>query len=146
MRKRTSQIVRHIYDRLWTVLSYAFAQPMVNAVIDKRLRGEWKYLRETVNENAEVRADRALLEMATLLRVLDDADGLGDLLAQDKQPPLGHVVQADGTTTDLHFRDMTNKLIHGDSYEWQLGGDDPKIIVHSNEPSAGTLLKSTWFD
>jgi hypothetical protein len=134
MRKRTPQIVRHIYDNLWTVLSYAFAQPVVNAVIDKRLIGQWKYLRQTVNENAELRAGRALLEMATLLRVLDDADRLSDLLAQDEQRPLGRVVQADGTTTDLHFRDMTNKLIHGDSYEWQLGGDDPRIIVHSNEP------------
>jgi hypothetical protein len=49
MRKRTPQIVRHIYDNLWTVLSYAFAQPVVNAVIDKRLIGQWKYLRQTVN-------------------------------------------------------------------------------------------------
>jgi hypothetical protein len=29
---------------------------------------------------------------------------------------------------------MTNKLIHGTKYEWQLGGDDPSIIVHSNQP------------
>lgn len=29
---------------------------------------------------------------------------------------------------------MTNKIMHGTQYEWQLGDDDPKILVISNQP------------
>jgi hypothetical protein len=71
--------------------------------------------------------------MATQLRVLDDAEGLNKYFKQVGRAALGVVVQADGTTTDLHFRDLTNKVVHGTKYEWQIGGDDPKILVHSDQ-------------
>jgi hypothetical protein len=116
------------------VLSFAFGRPAISDVIEKRFKGEWKYLHKSIYENAEIRADRALLEMATQLRVLDDAEGLNEYFKQTKRASLGIVVQADGTTTELHFRDMTNKLMHGSKYEWRLGGDDPKIVVHSDQP------------
>ena len=115
-------------------MSFTFGQPAGGKLIENRFRGEWKYLHKSVYENAEKRADRALLEMATQLRVLDDAERLNDYFEQTKRPPLGIVVQGDGTTTELHFRDMTNKLMHGTEYEWRLGGDDPKILVHSDQP------------
>jgi hypothetical protein len=57
-----------------------------------------------------------------------------DYFKQAGHPPLGSVEQADGSTTELHFRDMINKLMHGTEYKWQLGGDDPKIIVLSDQP------------
>jgi hypothetical protein len=129
---KTPEITRLIHDNFWIVLSFAFAQPAVGRVIEQRFKGEWKYLHKSVYENAEQRADRALLEMATQLRVLDNAEGLNEYFKQVQRAPLGVVVHGDGATTDLHFRDMTNKLIHGTEYEWQLGGDDPKIIVHAN--------------
>jgi hypothetical protein len=43
-------------------------------------------------------------------------------------------IQGDGTRTDLHFRDMTNKIMHSTKFDWRLGGDDPKIVVHSDDP------------
>lgn len=134
MYKRTPEINRLIDENFWIVLSFAFGQPAVVRVIEQKFRGEWKYLNKTVHEYAEMRADRALLEMATQLRVLDDAAGLADSYEQAKRPALGGVTQADGSVTDLHFRDMTNKIMHGVAYEWRLGGDDPKIIVHSDKP------------
>jgi hypothetical protein len=134
MRKNTSEITRLIHDNFWIVLSFAFGQPAVGKYIEQRFRGEWKYLRKSVYESAELRADRALLEMGTQLRVLDDAERLNDYFKQAGHPPLGSVEQADGSTTELHFRDMINKLMHGTEYKWQLGGDDPKIIVLSDQP------------
>jgi hypothetical protein len=131
---KTPEITRLIHDNFWIVLSFAFGQPSVGRVIEQRFHGEWKYLRKSVYEYAEIRADRALLEMATQLRVLDDEQGLNDYFKQTKHPPLGEVVQADGMRTDMHFRDMTNKVMHGTNFEWRLGGDDPKIVVHSNQP------------
>jgi hypothetical protein len=132
--QKTPEITRLIHDNFWIIISFAFARPVVDRVIDKHFLGEWKYLYKSVAEYAEIRADRALLEMATQLRVLDDAENLTEVFKQAKRPPLGHVVQADGTRTDLHFRDMTNKAMHGTRYEWRLEGDKPKIIVHSDQP------------
>ena len=127
------EITRLIHDNFWIILSFAFGQPAVGKVIDQKFCGEWKYLNKTVYEYAEVRADRALLEMATQLRVLDDAEKLNDYYKQTGRSPLGEVVQGDGNRTELHFRDMTNKVMHGIGYKWQLG-DDPKILVISNQP------------
>ncbi len=135
MHKKTPEITRLIHENFWIVLSFAFGQPAVGKFTDQWFKGEWKYLRKSVYESAELRADRALLEMTTQLRVLDDAEGLNEYFKQTERAPLGSVEQADGSTTELHFRDMTNKLMHGTEYEWQLGGDDhPKIIVRSNDP------------
>jgi hypothetical protein len=131
---KTPGITRLIHENFWIVLSFAFAQPVVGRLMEQRFKGEWKYLRKSVYENAEQRADRALLEMTTQLRVLDDAEGLNEYFRQVQRAPLGIVVQGNGATTELHFRDMTNKLMHGTHYEWRLGGDDPKIIIHSNQP------------
>ena len=131
---KTPEITRLIHDNFWIILSFAFGQPAVGKIMKERFHGEWKYLHKSVYENAEIRADRALLEMATQLRVLDDEQDLNEYFRQTKRPPVGEVVQTDGARTDLHFRDMTNKIMHGTKFEWRLGGDSPTIIVYSNQP------------
>lgn len=131
---KTPEITRLIHDNFWIVLSFAFGQPAVGRILNEKFKGEWKYLRKSIYENAEIRADRALLEMATQLRVLDDDQNLNNYFKQTKQPALGEVVQADGKRTELHFRDITNKIMHGTHYEWRLGNDDPKVIISSDQP------------
>jgi hypothetical protein len=134
MQKKTPEITRLIHDNLWIIISFAFGQPVIASYIDTRFKGEWKYLNKTIFERAEIRADRALLEMATQLRVLDDAEQLSAYFSQTKRAPLGTVLQGDGTTTDLHFRDITNKIIHAESFDWELSNpDQPKVICHSND-------------
>jgi hypothetical protein len=59
---------------------------------------------------------------------------LNDYFKQVQRPPLGEVIQADGKRTELHFRDMTNKIMHGTHYEWRLGGENPKIVIGSDQP------------
>jgi hypothetical protein len=130
---KTPEITRLIHDNLWIIISFAYGQPVVARVVNERFLGEWKLLWKTI-EYAEMRADRALLEMATQLRVLDDAEGLSKLYRKMKYPPFGHVIQVDDTRTELHLRDLTNKAMHGTRYEWRLEGEDPKIIVHSDQP------------
>ena len=134
MRKKTPEITRLIHDNLWVIISFAFGQPAIASFVDTRFKGEWKYLNKTIFERAEIRADRALLEMATQLRVLDDAEKLSAYFSQTKRKPLGTVFQGDGTTTDLHFRDLTNKIIHAESFDWALSDPhNPKVICHSND-------------
>jgi hypothetical protein len=126
---KTPGITRLIHDNFWIVLSFAFARPVIGKLMDDRFVGEWKYLRKSVYELAEIRADRALLEMGTQLRVLDDQEKLSYIFEQVKPPPFGTVTQADDTITDLHFRDMTNKIMHAASFEWNLSTpEDPSII------------------
>jgi hypothetical protein len=134
MHKKTPEITRLIHDNLWVVISFAFGRPAIAKFVDERFKGEWKYLNKTIYERAEIRADRALLEMATQLRVLDDTEKLSSYFAQVKPNPMGVVVQGDGSKTDLHFRDLTNKIIHAEKFEWQISGThNPKVICHSNE-------------
>jgi hypothetical protein len=115
-------------------MAHAFSTPTLSKLLDERFRGEWKPLRKTIYELAEIRADRALLEMATQLRVLDNEQHISDYERQSKSEPLGKVVQADGSTTDLYFRDMTNKVIHAGQFQWKLSpSDDPKVICLPNE-------------
>jgi hypothetical protein len=129
---KTPEITRLIHENFWTVLSYALAQPVARKLMDERFKGEWKYLRKTIHTSAEIRADRALLEMATQLRVLDDAERLNDYFKQVGQIPFGSVTQGDGTITDLHFRDMTNKVMHAARFEWNLT-EDPSVICYAHD-------------
>jgi hypothetical protein len=56
--------------------------------------------------------------MATQLRELDNQQNLADYLRQVEAAPLGIVVQADGSETDLFFRDATNKIMHAGRFDW----------------------------
>jgi hypothetical protein len=127
--QKTVEITRLIHENLWIVISFAFARPVVDTVVAQRFTGEWKYLEKTISEFSERRADRALLEMAIELRALDDQDKLDELFKKKARWPLGTVVQGDDLITDLHFRDMTNKVMHAKSFEWDLSNPmAPKVV------------------
>lgn len=79
----------------------------------------------------EVQADHALVEIGTDLRLLDDMLGLAEQLRASGYPPLGIVVQADGERLDLHFRDMTNKVMHAGRFDWR-HGDSPAVVCTPN--------------
>ena len=126
---KTPEITRLIHENFSTVLYFAFGQPVIGAVIKAKFVGECKYLNKTVYERSEILADRALLEMATQMRVLDDAEGLSESFKQFGTFAFGEVIQSDGTKTPLYFRDMTNKVMHASSFKWDVSApNDPKII------------------
>ncbi len=137
---KTPEVTRLIHENFWTVLSFVLARPQAEKLIDEKFQGEWKYLRKSIYEEAEVRADRALLDMATQLRVLDDADGLSDRLRQRDTEPFGKVTQIDGSLTDMHFRDLTNKIMHAARFEWQMT-DDPAVLCHPHDEGRWILAE-----
>lgn len=128
------EIMKLFRENLWIVLSYVFSKPVIAQVIEEKFQGEWKYLNKLVGEHAEKRADRALLEMATQLRILDDMEDLNGYMQARKHAAFGFVSQADGQKTELHFRDMTNKIVHAAGYEWQLDGV-PSVVCLSRDPA-----------
>jgi hypothetical protein len=132
MRGNHPELTKLVHDNLWIVISFVFARPRIDKVMAARIKGTWLPLDKNVREMAEVRADRALLEMATQLRALDDRFKLAEWQKTREHPwPLGEVTQKNGEVEALWFRDFTNKVLHAASYEWDLSKDeDPKIIVH----------------
>jgi hypothetical protein len=127
---KTPEITRLINENFWTILAFAFGRPAVVKIIRDRFSGGWKYLNKTVNELAEIQADRALLEMATQLRVLDDAEGLSKYYKETGDDlTLGEVTQSDNKKEPLYFRDMTNKIMHAASFRWELLMEGGPIII-----------------
>lgn len=126
---KTPEITRLIHENFSLVTSFAFSRGIISDVIDSNFEGEWKFLNKGLFVNAEIRADRALLEMGTQLRVLDDKEGLNEIYKGRGEPALGTVIQVDGTVTDLHFRDLTNKIVHAAGFKWDTSdAKNPKII------------------
>lgn len=131
---KTPEITRLIHENFSLVLSFALSRRQISNAIEKNFAGEWKFLEKGLFQNAEIRADRALLEMGTQLRVLDDKEGLNETYKRRGEPSFGTVTQADGSITDLYFRDLTNKIVHAAGFKWDISDvDDPKVICIPTE-------------
>jgi hypothetical protein len=130
-----------INEKLSVVLTYAFShQPLQQMLIG--FKGEWKCLRKTVEKIPEEAAERACIELATMLRLLDDREGLADYLKKTGGEDLGTVVQADGTRTPLYVRDLTNKVVHAADLRWDFSApENPKLICVSNQPARWTFAE-----
>jgi hypothetical protein len=131
---RSEQLLDRVNEHLAEVLFFSMGRP----VIEQRLGAVFEEghiydpLRNKIGIEAERRADRALLQMATQLRLFDDNEGLNEILKGLKPQPLGTVVQGDGKVTELFMRDMTNKVMHGAGFQWHLeNADDPSVVCVS---------------
>ena len=71
-------------------------------------------LQRLLDQIPEERADRALLEMAYLLRSLDDSEGI----SQEFDGSFGELHLANGNTAELGVREVMNKIIHSSRYIW----------------------------
>jgi hypothetical protein len=129
------QLTRLIHQNFSIIMAYAFSTPVLSKWVDKHFTGEWKYLSKALFEMPVTRANLALLELATQLRLLDDHEKLSDYYKEAESGPLGKVATQDGTNEPLYFRDMTNKVVHSSAIEWKLSDpDNPIVICHSPDP------------
>ncbi|WP_394730738.1 hypothetical protein [Altererythrobacter sp. GH1-8] len=123
-----------IQENIWIIMSHALGLPVVNSFFTENYVGEFKGIGKLM-ERGNQRASRALLELGAQFRILDDADGLGSRLANQRSLRLGHVIQANQSKTPLYLRDMTNKILHSSAFSFGLDqGSDPIITCHSREP------------
>lgn len=136
MHKHNTDLTKFIHENASVVLAYAFSQPSLRVMVREHFQGEWRSLHKCIGEVSERRADRALLELATQLRVLDDVNEISGRERAENVRPYGKVFQADGGETDMYYRDMTNKVLHSAGFEWDFTDpDSPKIICLPHDPT-----------
>src|SRR6266436_3679286 len=85
------QLSRLIHQNLSVIMSYAFSTPVLSRWVSKHFTGEWKYLHKALFEMPVTRANLALLELATQLRLLDDHEKLSDYYKHGESRPLGKI-------------------------------------------------------
>ncbi len=108
MHTRELQIARLIHENCGVRMTFAFSQYALDRMTE-RFRGEWKYLHKMCFELPQVRAERAALELAIHLRVLDDEQDLAADCERSRHH-FGTLVKKDGSTEPLIFREVTNKI------------------------------------
>ena len=131
-----SRIVR---DNVCIVMTFAFSQPALRAMVDKTFQGQWKYLNETLFDFSAERAEKACIELALFLRMLDDEEKLSHYVKEGGHPGFGKLELPDQTTAVLSLRDVSNKIIHAKSLRWSFATPDrPKLICDAQEKQKWT--------
>ena len=116
-------------------MTFAFSRVPLQSLRDNKFLGEWKYLDRALFTVSEQRAERACLELATFIRLLDDDENIADYLRQTGGDSFGRVIKKDQPDEPLYLRDMTNKIIHAHHLEWDFSiCDDPKLVCISRQP------------
>lgn len=112
-----------------TVLTFAHSRERLLA-LRGRFEGDPRSLDKMFGEIPEKRADRALLEMAFLIRAIDDAENISDAMGGT----YGKLEMRKGEPKELSLRDFANKAIHARRYEWEIDGDSPAVHCIGEHP------------
>jgi hypothetical protein len=128
-------LTRLIHENLSIIVDFCFSRGSIDEVMASFL-GEWKYLRKTVYEISEARAEKAILEPALFLRMLDDRERISSYLNQT-QSNIRYglpIVEGEPDQQLKKMRDVANKIIHASHFEWSFS--DPKkpvLICHGQQ-------------
>jgi len=97
--------------------------------------GEWKYLGKAIFEVGEERANRAITELALLLRILDDEERISDYHKQTGSNwKCGSLVLENDKIVDLSFREFSNKIIHAKTFKWEYPvGEPPRLKCYARD-------------
>lgn len=122
-----------IHENLSIILTFAYSRDALEILL-KRFRGEWKYLRKTIFTVGEQRAFRACIELAVLLRTLDDEEGLSAVIGKNWGASIGLIVRRDKPDKPMSMRDLCNKVIHAASLEFDLSDPEcPRLVCVARE-------------
>jgi hypothetical protein len=135
MKKLSLPFTRMLHENLSTVMCFAYSRKSLNEMVERKFIGEWRYLQKALFEISEQRAEKACLELALVLRTLDD-----ELKVSEYERQTGHshdcgkLILNDGTEKALPFREVANKVIHATALTWDFKKTpDPLLICHSRD-------------
>lgn len=128
-------LTRLVHENLSIVMTFAYSQRPLASMLERRVLGYDKYQEKALFELSAARAEKACLELALFLRMVDDEEKISEYHAATKtRLPCGKLIMKDGTEKELTFRDASNKIIHCSRLEWDLAREpDPMLISYSRE-------------
>jgi hypothetical protein len=136
------QLTRLLHDNMAVVITFVFSQAPIKRLLEERSKGYWECVEDFAFEVPRRNATRACLEIAVLIRLIDDGREISDFLEQKKIRNFGVVYLADETTAPLTIRELTNKIIHAKELSWDLSDEQaPKLIC---TPSDDQKNKFNW--
>lgn len=117
------------------MMCFAYSRRPLSEMVERKFQGEWKYLRKALFEIPAERAEKACLELALFLRMVDDDAKFSAYHAATKNvPSCGKLVMKNGSVKILTFREVANMVIHSSRMEWDTGkSPDPLLICHTRD-------------
>ena len=113
-------------------MCFAYSRKPLSDLLAEKFGGEWKYLRKALLDVSEERAEKACLELALFLRMIDDEEEISEYFKKIKKTPnCGELIMTTGQSQILPFREVTNKIIHSSRLEWDFSNSHPILICHS---------------
>lgn len=133
-------LTKLIHENLGIVMCFAFSRGPLEAMVRTQFGGEWKYLHKAILELPETRAQKACIELALFLRILDDEIGISTIHSSSKSIPCcGKLTLKNGRVENLPFREAANKIIHSSRIEWEFGeSSTPTLICTTRKPEKWT--------
>jgi hypothetical protein len=136
MSKLAIPLTQLIHENLSIIATFAFSRRPLETLVQSKFEGSWKYLHKALFEISEQRATRACIDIAVFMRHLDDRENLTHIYKQLKPPPLGRVIKTGLPDEELHFRDLTNKILHASDLSWDFSdSENPLLICESADPA-----------
>jgi hypothetical protein len=144
MKKYPIQLTQLVHENLSIVMSFAYSHRTLIDLMEKNFMGEWKYLRRAIFEIGEERANRAITELAVLMRILDDQERISDYYKQcGMKWNCGRLIKENGKVEELSPRQFSNKIIHSKTFEWDFSAEErPILICYAQDDDARKWIRS----
>lgn len=128
-------VTKIIHENISVLMNFCYARKPLEMLVDRQFTGEWKYLHKALFETSELAAEKACIELAVFMRLLDDEVRFSDYLRESNPRTFGLLLLRDGSQSILGFRDVCNKIIHAQSFSWEFPPDEiPVLICRSRQP------------
>ena len=115
-------LTRFLHENMATVITFGFSHWPIRRLIEEKFKSYWKYLEDFAFGVPERNATRACLEIAVLLRLIEEPPAY-------RRWNFGVIYGTDGTTKLLSLRELTNKIIHAAELSWDLSDEKaPKLL------------------
>jgi hypothetical protein len=133
-----------IHENLAIVMTFAYSQKSLHDALVSNVAGRVRNLEMTLFENSRTRAERAIIELAMYLRILDDRDGISKYLKLTKSNLyFGTLYKDDESTTNIESRDFMNKVIHAAGYDWIItDNEDPVLRCYAHKTESHKWSKA----
>jgi hypothetical protein len=137
-RHQSLQATRLVHEHFGTIMLFVYSWVELRKLVEGRFLGEWKYLHRALFEIPEDKANRALIELALYIRMIDDDESRELSKYFGERVTLGEVIWLDGSREELYIREVANKIIHSARYEWVFptGDADPRVKCFPSEDEA----------